>query len=881
MSDLAVPPPASDASAPVASPRSPNTSSPSPRSPNPTSIAPTDGELLMRFTRHGDHQAFAKLLESHGPLVWAVCRRVLSREADVEDAFQATFLILARRAGDIRSSDSAAGWLCRVAHRTALLHARNLTRRPAANIEANIDAADIAGDEVDPLDELHRQHTVSVLVEELRALPARYQTPLVLCYLEGRSRSAAAEAMDVTTATIKGRLARGKQMLRSRLARRGVSLSIATGVASAAVASARASGVSSSLAGPTAGAAHHLVTNGSTTAAQGVTPTAVSLAEQGASAMFVAAVLKPAIAAVLFVGACVGAALAVDRPPSDEASGSDRFALMAVAPEQAERTEALDAPVDEAAPSGRLVPSTMKLESPRLEIRSQDGRLTLDSADGEKVHLELATTNDGKKIIVLRGQQTAVNHAQQQLIEFVQQQKQTEADAAEGEEAQADEAYELELEYWKLRAEGLERKAKAIERFTQLVKTQRNEGTVAESKWMEAEEKLADAILLRADSMHARAKALALKKQMEAEKQAAANRRQPANIPTDGGRLASNRERSALTDAPTAGVVDVFAPVPQVRTSPLPPNLMDATPSQIEDARGASEPPTSFREQHRIVPSTPTQPGPGWGSPQFPLQASDSLNQSPTFRETDVYAPTAVFQPAPTPQVDPDQMYLPGDELRITITQKRPRPTSRQQRVAVDRRGAVTLNELGGVKIAGAEGNAAKMVLGALRMHYGEYFEPMGFDVKVERVEDEADEAADEVIEEETPHASLNWETDLQAARKTAAEDGRRLWLFFTSANAAPDRRVQRTIAENQTLRQKINELYLPVRIDVDEQPDAAHDFGITRVPTVVILDSRGKELRKFVAPQDPAELRQQVLKADNAGDDMVDPGPTSVREPL
>ena len=90
----------------------------------------TDGELIMRFVRHRDHEAFAQIVERHGRLVWIVCRQVLGQHHDVEDAFQATFLILAERARSIRVRDSVASWLYKVAMRTALL--RDASERDGA-----------------------------------------------------------------------------------------------------------------------------------------------------------------------------------------------------------------------------------------------------------------------------------------------------------------------------------------------------------------------------------------------------------------------------------------------------------------------------------------------------------------------------------------------------------------------------------------------------------------------------------------------------------------------------------------------------------------------------------------------------------------------------
>ncbi len=197
-------------------------------------IIPTDGELLLRFTR-GEQAAFAELVERHRRVVWLACWQVLRHRQDVEDAFQATFLILARKASSLRSIDSLAAWLHRVAYRASIRMLRNRKREPAAHLSTEVEMAE------DKLLQIQRREESSILLEELRALPDKYQIPLILCQLEGRSRSAAAEELGCTTAAIKGRLARGKSMLRIRLARRGVGLSVAMAALAAPLRQAEAS----------------------------------------------------------------------------------------------------------------------------------------------------------------------------------------------------------------------------------------------------------------------------------------------------------------------------------------------------------------------------------------------------------------------------------------------------------------------------------------------------------------------------------------------------------------------------------------------------------------------------------------------------------------
>lgn len=175
-----------------------------------------DAELLERFVASNDQAAFTGLVERHGPLVMRVCRRVLRNHHDAEDVFQATFLVLARKARDIRQRDSLAGWLYRVAYRLAVKHraaARRQAERqplPARPREAEDQAA--WGD------------LRTVLDEELDRLPERYRTPLRLCCLAGCTRDEAARRLGCTLGALKMRLEHGRQLLRTRLARRGVAV---------------------------------------------------------------------------------------------------------------------------------------------------------------------------------------------------------------------------------------------------------------------------------------------------------------------------------------------------------------------------------------------------------------------------------------------------------------------------------------------------------------------------------------------------------------------------------------------------------------------------------------------------------------------------------
>ncbi|HEV3261721.1 MAG TPA: RNA polymerase sigma factor [Gemmataceae bacterium] len=174
----------------------------------------TDEHLLACFIEHKDEDAFAALVRRHGPLVWGVCRRHLNHH-DAEDAFQATFLVLARRAASIVSRPMVANWLYGVA-RTTALRAKVLAakRRLRERQVAELPEPEAVPHGQGPWREL--------LDQELSRLPDKYRAPIVLCDLEERSIKEAARQLGWPQGTVAGRLARGRKMLRGRLARHGL-----------------------------------------------------------------------------------------------------------------------------------------------------------------------------------------------------------------------------------------------------------------------------------------------------------------------------------------------------------------------------------------------------------------------------------------------------------------------------------------------------------------------------------------------------------------------------------------------------------------------------------------------------------------------------------
>jgi RNA polymerase sigma factor (sigma-70 family) len=180
-----------------------------------------DVELLERFAGQRDEAAFAALVARHGPMVLRVCRRVLPDWQAAEDAFQATFLILARKAGALSRRECLAGWLHGVAYRVAARARVEAAKR--LNRESRVEPRTAS----DPLEELSARELCAVLDEELTRLPSRYRLPLLLCYLEGQTRDQVAQQLGWSLRTLTRRLARGRELLRARLTRRGITLASA------------------------------------------------------------------------------------------------------------------------------------------------------------------------------------------------------------------------------------------------------------------------------------------------------------------------------------------------------------------------------------------------------------------------------------------------------------------------------------------------------------------------------------------------------------------------------------------------------------------------------------------------------------------------------
>jgi RNA polymerase sigma factor (sigma-70 family) len=196
----------------------------------------TDGELLEAFVSRRDEASFEALVRRHGPMVLGVCRRALRNPHDAEDAFQATFLVLVRRAASVVPRERVGNWLYGVAYRTALEAKRAAARRQARERQVN----EMPHPTTEP-EECWRELR-PLLDRELNRLPDKYRAPVVLCDLEGRTRKEAARQLGLPEGTVSGQLTTARRMLAKRLSRQGLTLSagalatvLSRGPASAAV----------------------------------------------------------------------------------------------------------------------------------------------------------------------------------------------------------------------------------------------------------------------------------------------------------------------------------------------------------------------------------------------------------------------------------------------------------------------------------------------------------------------------------------------------------------------------------------------------------------------------------------------------------------------
>jgi RNA polymerase sigma factor (sigma-70 family) len=266
----------------------------------------SDGQLLQRYLARRDGSAFAALVERHGPMVLGVCRRVLGRGPDAEDAFQSTFLVLVRRAASVVPRDQVGRWLYGVACRTALQARAATSRRRALERRLSADRHPAP-----PLGAEASADWRPLIDEELSRLPERYRSAIRVCDLEGRSRKEAARLLGWPEGTLSGRLARARRLLARRLARRGVTLAAVLAAELGREAAAVPPGLLASVVRIAA-------------APGGTVPPPVAALTEGVVQAMRMPKVKIAAAVLMVVGVCVlGAGLGPRLAPANEAPAAE------------------------------------------------------------------------------------------------------------------------------------------------------------------------------------------------------------------------------------------------------------------------------------------------------------------------------------------------------------------------------------------------------------------------------------------------------------------------------------------------------------------------------------------------------------------------------
>ncbi|HYH63474.1 MAG TPA: RNA polymerase sigma factor [Urbifossiella sp.] len=273
---------------------------------------PADAELLGRFVEQRDADALAALVGRHGPMVWGVCRRHLGYH-DAEDAVQATFLVLVRKAAAVEPREAVGNWLYGVAHRTALLARRTAARRRAREVQvpALPESAAAVGHEFDP----------QLLDAELRRLPDIYRAVLVLCELEGRTRAEAARTLGVPEGTVAGRLARARALLARRLAAHGA----------APAAAALAALAPTAAAGSTIDAATRVASG------QAAIPVSVAALTTGVTNAMLFTTVRATAVVVLALGLAAAGASSLNGRPAARQGGATPAAAKAADPPPAKQ----------------------------------------------------------------------------------------------------------------------------------------------------------------------------------------------------------------------------------------------------------------------------------------------------------------------------------------------------------------------------------------------------------------------------------------------------------------------------------------------------------------------------------------------------------------
>jgi RNA polymerase sigma factor (sigma-70 family) len=291
-----------------------------------TCPSPGDAELIGRWVQRRDEDAFTALVSRHGRMVHGVCRRVLGNTHDADDAFQAVFLTLARKADGLRRPEALAGWLHGVAVRLACKARMATSRRRVGDCPACL--CDPCDPHPDPLEALSARELMALIDREIARLPEAYRLPLLLCDLEGRTQPEAARLLGWTLGSLRGRLLRGRERLRSRLAKRGIAPAVLAAAFVPSMADAAA---------PPADIGRLAVRFSTCPAATDIAPSVAALVREGMHGLMLA---KLKLASVVLLAVCTLAAgaglvawptpapqLGEDKPPPTPGSAKPQARL--------------------------------------------------------------------------------------------------------------------------------------------------------------------------------------------------------------------------------------------------------------------------------------------------------------------------------------------------------------------------------------------------------------------------------------------------------------------------------------------------------------------------------------------------------------------------
>jgi RNA polymerase sigma factor (sigma-70 family) len=356
-----------------------------------------DADLLARFAQQRDEAAFTVLVRRHGAMVLAVCRRVVRDGHAAEDAFQATFLVLARKAGSLSHPELLGHWLYGVAYRTAMKARREAAKRRAHETQA------VRVQEGRPSEEIHRQDLRAVLDEEVNRLPERYRVPVVLCYLQGQTNAEAARRLGCSRGTIATLLARARDKLRRRLTQRGITLGVLTPTL-------RGEAVPLALQNVTVKAAA-LLSAGQMQAVGALATQAVALAKGVSKAMLFEKLRIPVaiLLVIALVGTGAGVGVYCTGAPASEVAESAQEAKPGPQNKAERQKQLADKPSDESLrkpPPAPVAKHNFRGELPTkvapfiqiLVMLGEDGQLTVcQNGVSFRAVSEVATLKDGRK----------------------------------------------------------------------------------------------------------------------------------------------------------------------------------------------------------------------------------------------------------------------------------------------------------------------------------------------------------------------------------------------------------------------------------------------------------------------------------------------------